>query len=157
MYPREEPGTTPIRCDMSGAPETGEERLAEFGRLFARALIGRERTDDGIRFRLRAEPEIAPWARDLAAREQACCAFFDFHIAVVGDEVHWDARVGDAVHWDARVGDDEVAEAMLDEFFALPESAPGGLALLEQRYADRGIQAASSADGTVTDFFRAGD
>ena len=58
----------PVVCDMSGAPDTGEQRMAEYARLFAAAFLSRERTATGIRRRLRADPGIADWARDPAAR-----------------------------------------------------------------------------------------
>jgi len=41
--------TIDIACDMTGAPDTPEERMAEYGRLLAAAYAGRERTGDGIR------------------------------------------------------------------------------------------------------------
>jgi hypothetical protein len=46
--------TTPIVCDMTSAPDTGPERMIEYRRLFAQALVGRERTAEGIRFGFRA-------------------------------------------------------------------------------------------------------
>ena len=61
--------TTPVVCDMTGAPDTGPERLREYQRLFSQALIGREQTATGICFRLRAQPGTEAWVRDLAARE----------------------------------------------------------------------------------------
>jgi hypothetical protein len=57
---------TPIACDMTDAPDTAEERMAEYGRLFARSLTGRERTAGGIRFRFRAEDGVEAWVRDPA-------------------------------------------------------------------------------------------
>jgi hypothetical protein len=107
------PPGTPIACDMSNAPDTGPQRLAEYQRLFATALVGRERTPDGIRFRFRAEPGIEDWVRDLAAREKACCAFFGFGVS----------RVESEVLWDATVVDDDAARAILQEFYALPDAA----------------------------------
>jgi hypothetical protein len=103
--------TTPIVCDMSGAPDTGPERLREYQRIF-QALIGRERTADGIRFRFRAQPGMEAWVRDLATREKACCAFFTFSVTALGEEVRWDATVID----------DDTARAILDEFYALPDT-----------------------------------
>ena len=76
--------TTPIVCDMTGAPDTGPERLREYQRLFSQALIGREKTATGICFRLWAQPGTEAWVRDLAAREKACCAFFTFTITTLG-------------------------------------------------------------------------
>jgi hypothetical protein len=102
--------TPPIVCDMTGAPDTPAERVAEYGRLFAAALIGRERTAAGVGFRFRADPGVEGWVRDLAAREQACCAFFTFTIS----------RDGHEVRWDASVPDDETARGVLEEMLALP-------------------------------------
>ena len=69
----------PIVCDMTHAPDTGEERVAEYQRLFdSPAYLGRRRTSGAIRFCFRSEPGLAEWIRDLAAREKACCAFFEF-------------------------------------------------------------------------------
>jgi hypothetical protein len=129
----------PIACDMTGAPDTGPERMAEYQRLFTEALVGRERTGAGIRFRLRADPGIEDWVRDLAAREKACCAFFDFNVTTVGDEVHWDATVID----------DDTARAILDEFYALPDNLSLGVEGLESRLRQRGLTFVESEDGNV--------
>ena len=85
--------------------------MAEYRRLFARALVARERTAIGIRFRFRfrAEPGIEDWVRDLAAREKECCPFFGFDIAVDGEEVLWEAAVPDT----------DEARAVLEDFYAL--------------------------------------
>ncbi len=99
-----------IVCDMSNAPDTEEERLAEYRRLFAEALAGRERVGAGIRFRFHAEAGVEEWVRDLAAREKACCAFFDFTVTTEGAEVWWDGTVP------------EEARPILDEFYALPDT-----------------------------------
>jgi hypothetical protein len=106
----------PIVCDMTNAPDTPAERMAEYGRLFRVALVGRERAGDGIRFRFRAEEGVEEWIRDLARREQACCAFFSFAVSARGGEV-W---------WDATVVDDDVAHQILEEFFRLPDNAGSG-------------------------------
>jgi hypothetical protein len=97
---------------MSGASDTLDERLAEYRRLFATALAGRDRTATGIRFRFRRGPDVDAWVRDLAARELACCPFFTFVLEVHGDEL-W---------WDASVPDDEAARTMLDLLFALADT-----------------------------------
>jgi len=143
-----------IVCDMGSAPDTGPERMREYHRLFAHHLVGRERTAEGIRFRFRAGEAAAgsaasaagdrpaasdraggfdsveAWVRDLAAREKACCAFFDFTISTDGDEVRWDATVID----------DDVARAVLEEFYHLPENAADGDEELERRLRERGLQ-----------------
>jgi hypothetical protein len=120
---------TPIVCDMTGAPDTGPDRLREYQRLFSQALTGRERTAAGIRFRFRAQPGTEAWVRDLAAREKACCAFFTFTITTVGEEVRWDAAVID----------DDVARAILDEFYALPDTLADGFERVHHRFAEQGL------------------
>ena len=117
--------TTPIVCDMTGAPDTLPERLREYRRLFSQALTGREKTAAGIRFRFRAQPGTEAWVRDLAAREKACCAFFTFTVTTVGEEVRWDAAVID----------DDLARAILDEFYALPDTLAHGFKGVYHRFA----------------------
>ncbi len=131
--------TTPIACDMTSAPDTGPERMREYGRLFARALVGRERTAEGIRFRFRAGDGIEAWVRDLAAREKACCPFFDYSITTDGDEVRWDATVID----------DDIARAVLDEFYMLPATVADGVEGLEDRLSGRGLEIIANPAGTV--------
>jgi hypothetical protein len=128
-----------IVCNLTDAPDTGPERMAEYQRLFGSALLGRERTADGIRFRLRADEGVETWARDLAAREKACCPFFDFHIGTDGAEVRWDVRVPD----------DDVARAVLDEFYAIPDTAQDGIEGLENRLEERGLRIVSNGAGTI--------
>jgi hypothetical protein len=126
--------TVPIACDLTNAPDTPEERLAEYRWLFTHALVGRERTPDGgVRFRFRADDGVEDRIRELAAREKACCAFFDFAIAVDGNEVQWDATVVDAS------ADHDAARAILDEFYALPDTIGDGVDGLEDRLRDKGL------------------
>jgi hypothetical protein len=121
--------SAPIVCDLTGAPDTGDERMAEYGRLFAEHLLGRERTAEGIRFRFRAAAGVETWVQSLAAREHACCPFFSSRITRVGDEVRWES-------W---VVDDDAARAVLDEFYDLPETFAAGLAGLEDRLKAQGL------------------
>ena len=79
---------TDIVCTLTD--DDARERLAEYARLFATAYAGRERTATGMRWWLRAEPGVAEWARDLAARERACCAFLAIDVSVTGDRVLWE-------------------------------------------------------------------
>jgi hypothetical protein len=106
------PADTPIACDMSKAADTPRERLAEYRRLFDEALIDRERTAGGIRFRFRADDGVEAWVRDLSAREKACCPFFAFEVSVAGGEVVWDSAVPDV----------DSARAALDLFYDLPDT-----------------------------------
>lgn len=132
--------STPVVCDMTDAPDTELERLAEYRRLFTHAAyLGRERTTDGIRFRFRVEPGLEAWLRDLAAREKACCAFFAFDITTVDDELYYDAAVSD----------NDQARAILEEYYALPETLVDSLDDLRDRLADRGVVFTSDTGGTV--------
>lgn len=99
-----------IVCDMTGAPDTGPERLAEYARLFQGSYLGRDRDQSGVRWLLRAGPGVEEWARDLASRENACCAFMTNTVT----------REGDLVIWRATTIDDEAAQAVLDLFYDLP-------------------------------------
>ena len=120
----------PIVCDMSAAPDTGPQRLAEYDRLFSTHLLGRERSSHGIRFQLQADPGVEAWVRDLAAREKACCAFLDSQIAVEGGQVLWDITTID----------DDIARAILDEYYDLPDSAGADAEELERRLSAKGLQ-----------------
>jgi hypothetical protein len=103
-------GVPVVACDMTDAPDTPQERMDEYHRLFGQHLIGRERTaGGGVRFRLRADEGVEAWVRDLLAREKACCPFFDFDLATVDG----------ALQWDVTVVDDDLARTALDEFYRM--------------------------------------
>ena len=102
----------PVACDLSGTPGAFAERMAEYRRLFGQHLAGRSRTAAGIRFRFRADPGVEDWVRDLARREKACCAFFEFTVTADDREVRWDASVAD----------DEAARQALAGFYRLGEN-----------------------------------
>jgi hypothetical protein len=129
----------PIVCDMTNAPDTTERRLADYRRLFGRDLTGRERTDTGIRFRFRLRAGLADEIRDLAAREKACCAFFDFEIKEHDDDITWDASVVD----------DPVALQILDEYYALPDTLAASTAELFDRFARQGLEVVIEDDSVV--------
>ena len=100
-----------IVCDMTDAPDTGQERLAEYARLFDSALISRERTPGAMQWWLRNDEGTEAWARSLAARENACCAFMTTTVTVAGDRVLWESTAID----------DPVARQVLDMMYELPE------------------------------------
>lgn len=130
----------PIVCDMTDAADTSVERLAEYGQLFADALVSRERTADGAnRFRFRADPGIEDRVRVLAAKEQACCAFFDFTVTAHGDEV-W---------WDATTVDDPIAQQILDELYQLPDTVDDGVASLFERFDAQGLRIVTHENGVL--------
>jgi hypothetical protein len=126
--------TTLIVCDMTDAPDTAEERMAEWGRLLAAAYTGRERADDGIK----------AWVRDLAARDEACCPFLDFTVTTAPGEVRWDVTVADGT-----VMDDGMARTIMDEFYNLPDTIGGGVAGMVDRLGEQGLAVSRNASGTV--------
>ena len=52
-------------------------RLAEFDDMFATALRGQQRTAS-TELRWQLDPAVEATARELTARESACCSFFTF-------------------------------------------------------------------------------
>jgi hypothetical protein len=132
------PPTPPIVCDMTGAPDTPGERIAEYQRLFSGSLTGRERAGGTIRFRFRSEQGLEESVRDLAAREKACCPFFNFTITRHGEEL-W---------WEASVIDDDIARQILDEFYLLPDTVPGGVQAVGDRFTGQGLRVLTGDSGT---------
>lgn len=130
----------PIACDMTGAPDTPEERVAEYGRLFAHALIARDRTDNGVVFTFAANPGVREWIADLVIREAACCAFFSFDVELRDDQIVWST------------GSDAgpAAQAMLDELYAGPDRFTGGIEGLLARLVDRGVEVTTPEPGRFT-------
>jgi len=102
-----------VACDMSTATDTPEERIAEYGRLFERALLRRERRPDSVVFHL--APDARAAVESLARREAACCPFADYRVETAGDEVVF--TITNPVT-DERRAD---VDSMLDEFHALPD------------------------------------
>jgi hypothetical protein len=126
------PGT-PVACDMSGAGDTPDERLAAYRGLFERALLRRERSADTVVFAFRADPGIRDAVEDLASREAACCPFMDYRVETTGNEVI--LTVTTAVSGYDRAG----IEVVLDAFHALPDHAGSDVGGLFDRLADRGV------------------
>jgi hypothetical protein len=135
----EEAAHAPIACDMTTATDSLEERMAEYGRLFAHALIDRRRDGDAVVFTFAAKLGVAAWAADLARREAACCPFFSYDVAVDGDRVVWRTSSGAG----------PVAQEFLDEFHGLPDRMSDGLDGMLARLADRGITIVSPAPGRL--------
>jgi hypothetical protein len=99
---------------MSAARDTPEERLAEYGELFERALLGRERREDAVvlTFTVDArEPD-----EDLARREHACCPFVDYLVEIDGEQVRWTTT--NTIHGDGAV------DVMLDAMYGLAPGSP---------------------------------
>ena len=105
----------PIVCDMSAAEDTPDERLREYGRLFASALLRRERGADGVTFSFRADPGTREAVEDLARREAACCPFLDHRVETAGGELVWTTTT--TVRGEERAA----VDVILDAFHALPD------------------------------------
>ena len=134
---------TPIVCDMTGAADTAEERMAEWGRVIEAKYVDRERTDAGIRLRFRADDGIEAWVRDLSKRDKACCPFLDFTVTTGPGEVRWDVTVAADATIDA-----DAAGAMLDWFYGLPDTVGDGVAGMTDHF-DRQGTPASIVTGTT--------
>jgi hypothetical protein len=142
--------TPPIACDLTDAPNTAEERMAEYDRLFTQALAGRERTGEGVRLRFRAGEGVEAWVRDLAAREKACCPFYDFAVSVTADgEVRWDISLVDGV-----TDDDSAARTLLDTYYNAPDYAADGVAGMTRWLSGNGYAVTTNESGTVMQFDR---
>jgi hypothetical protein len=141
----------PIACDLTDAPDTAEERMAEYARLFARSLTGRERTGRGVQLRFRADDGVAAWVRDLAAREKACCPFYDFAVAATDSEVRWDISLADGA-----TADEDTAHTLLDEFYYAPDNVAAGVPGMRERLAANGYTVTTTGSGAVMRLDRAG-
>jgi hypothetical protein len=124
---------------MTGAPDTPQQRVAEYGRLFGRHLVGRERTAAGIRFRFRADEGVEAWVRELSVREKACCPFADFAVATVDGQVRWDITVID----------DDLARAVLDDFYRSAGTVVEGWEPTQRRLTDLGFTVTSTGAGAT--------
>ena len=63
-------------------------RRAEFDGFFAEDVVSVDQVSPReIRFKLRAEPEVAGRAASLAAKETGCCSFFAFDLTMTDGKV----------------------------------------------------------------------
>jgi hypothetical protein len=63
-------------------------RRAEFDALFADDVVSVDQTTPlDVRFELRADPEVAGRAANLAAKETGCCSFFTFDLTITDGTV----------------------------------------------------------------------
>jgi hypothetical protein len=118
-----------IACDMSSAPDTPSQRLAEYRRLFESALTGRESTPTATTFRFAALPGVREWVCDLVNREAACCPFLSYEIDQEGDEIVWTTSGG--------LGASDMG--ILDEFLDGSESLAGSSDAIAQQLEDQGL------------------
>jgi hypothetical protein len=132
----------PIACDMRGADDTPDERLAEYGRLFENALARRVRHEDGVAFAFRADPGTRATVESVAQREAACCPFLEYRVQTVDDEIRFE--VSRPVTGPTRRAG---VDAILDAFYTLPDHAGAGMAGLLARLADNGVDVVETAGG----------
>lgn len=133
-----------IVCDLTDASDTTEERMAEYDRLFTQALTGRERADDRVRLRFRADDGVEAWVRDLAAREKACCPFYNFTVSASGGEVWWDISLVDGA-----ANDEHTTRTLLDTYYHAPDYATDGVAGLTTWLAGEGFAVTATESGMV--------
>jgi hypothetical protein len=76
---------------------------------------------------------------------KACCAFLDSQIAVERGQVLWDITTID----------NDIAQAILDEYYDLPETAGADADKLERRLSAKGLQFIGTPGSTVTQVNRA--
>ena len=67
-------------------------RRGEFDALFVHGLTAQERLAPTV-LRWMLDSRLEPAARDLAARETACCSFFTFDFEVTGNQLQVDVQV----------------------------------------------------------------
>ena len=126
-------------CDMTAAPDTPHERMAEYARLFEHALAGRQRTAGAVIWRFAARAGVEAWVRDLSAREAACCPFLVYTVTAHDSEITWQVA-GDQ---------DPMVQAILDQFHQLPENIGDGLPGLLGRLHVAGLEVQTSDDGNT--------
>ncbi len=75
---------TPIACTLS--PGEASDRVEEWRRFLGSSVEASERTSARqLRLRLNPSSDVLVDAVDLAQREKACCAFFEFSIQIERD------------------------------------------------------------------------
>jgi hypothetical protein len=75
----------PIACTLTEADKA--TRGDEWRRFFAHDVEEVVRTDTAVRVRLKGGGDVILSSVDLAQREKACCAFFEFRLELLPDEV----------------------------------------------------------------------
>lgn len=119
-----------VACDMTNAEDNPAERLTSWRKVLTEALVGKETTISGIRFRFYQSSEIEAEVRRLVALEGECCAFIDFDVSVVGGEVLVDASTSA----------DPTARAILMVFFNLTNSGGESEDSIRNRFAIAGLK-----------------
>jgi hypothetical protein len=125
---------------MTTAPDTPQERMAEYGRLFDHALAGRERTAEAVIWRFTARAGVEAWVRDLADREAACCPFLTYTVTADDGQVAY------------RIAADGVpmGREVLDVIERVPDDIAAGFPGLLDRLQQVGFEIRTSDDGDTT-------
>ena len=84
-----------------------------------------------------AKPGVVEWVTDLVRREAACCPFFTYDIS----------EEEDCIVWRTSTDAGPAAQAMFDEFHALPEHCADGIEGYFERLKERGVFVTSPAPG----------
>jgi hypothetical protein len=130
----------PIVCDMSTAPDTPDERMAEWRELFNHVLVRRERHADSVALYFRAEPGRREQLEDLASREHACCPCLDIRLGADGGELIWTTT-------NVRTGEEHASiDVFLDALYALPDHAAGDMEGLLDQFAEHGLNVVTSPE-----------
>jgi len=127
----------PLACDLTGAADTPDERIAEYGRLFGHALIGRERRADAVELKFAAKAGVKEWVADLARREAACCPFLTYQVRDNDECVRYEIILP------AEHTSNTALQASLDEIHALPERYADGAEGFFDRLAPHGVSRTS--------------
>jgi hypothetical protein len=101
----------PVACTLDSADQLG--RLDAWDELLTE-VTGRERLDGGVRLTFPPSPVLAGRLGELAAREQACCAFSTFTLRLDADGLALDVTAPEA------------AAGVVAELFGPPTSATPG-------------------------------
>jgi hypothetical protein len=117
----------PVACDMTQADDTLAERLSEYRRLFAHALVTRDSTANSTTFRFAARPDVRDWVLDLVRREAACCPFLSYEVDEADQQILWTTSGLGATEMD-----------VLDEFLVGPDFTTDSSIAIAQRLEDRG-------------------
>jgi len=75
----------PIACSLTA--DDASERVDEWQAFLSQQVVDVQSVDGRAVLRLQAGPEALLAAIDLAQREKACCAFFEFRLEIGTDVV----------------------------------------------------------------------
>jgi hypothetical protein len=75
----------PIACTLSEADRMN--RGDEWHQFLAANVVESIRSDSSVRLRLADGDDVITTAVNLARREKSCCAFFEFNLELLPDEV----------------------------------------------------------------------